>query len=337
MKILLYCSCPFSFAHGGAQIQIEQTKAALERVGVEVEYLRWFDGNQKADILHYFGRLEPSLMDLAHNKGMKVVMAELLTEQGSRPPGRLLMQRMFIRTFRGIFGEARTEFFRWSSYKTGDAFVALTKHEAFLFEYLFGAAKEKVHVVPNGVEEVFRNASPSTRGKWLVCTATIHPRKRVLELAEAAVQAKVPVWIIGKPYSESDAYSRKFVEFAAKNSEFVRYEGPVQDRARMASIYREARGFVLLSGMESLSLSALEAAGCGCPLLLSDLPWAKSSFAEAASYCPVTKDNHAVAKILKAFYDAAPGLPVPPRPLNWDDVALELKKIYADLLFRTSR
>ena len=41
--------------------------------------------------------------------------------------------------------------------------------------------------------------------------------------------------------------------------------------------YREARGFVLLSAMESLSLSALEAAACECPLFLSDLPWARSS------------------------------------------------------------
>jgi len=145
------------------------------------------------------------------------------------------------------------------------------------------------------------------------------------------------VWIIGKPYSESDAYAQKFVDFAARNKELVRYEGPVQDRARMAAIYREARGFVLVSAMEILSLSALEAAGCGCPLLLSDLPWARSTFGGSATYCPVTKDARAAAKVLKSFYEAAPTLPPPPRPMTWADVAQELKKIYERLLVSTSR
>jgi hypothetical protein len=38
MKILFDHRLPFSFAHGGAQIQIHQTKATLEKIGVQVEY-----------------------------------------------------------------------------------------------------------------------------------------------------------------------------------------------------------------------------------------------------------------------------------------------------------
>ena len=37
MKVLLDSNVPFALAHGGAQIQIEQTKKGLEGVGVEVE------------------------------------------------------------------------------------------------------------------------------------------------------------------------------------------------------------------------------------------------------------------------------------------------------------
>jgi len=79
---------------------------------------------------------------------------------------------------------------------------------------------------------------------------------------------------------------------------------------RVARIYREPR-FVLLSSMESLSLSALEAAACECPLLLSDLPWARSTFGDAASLLSVGSPEHA-AKNLRTFYDAAPSLA--PRP-----------------------
>ena len=40
MKIIFDSPTPVMLAHGGAQIQIEKTKSALESLGVSVEYLR---------------------------------------------------------------------------------------------------------------------------------------------------------------------------------------------------------------------------------------------------------------------------------------------------------
>ena len=42
MKVLFHHHTPFALAHGGLQIQIVQTRAALQKLGVEVEYLRAF-------------------------------------------------------------------------------------------------------------------------------------------------------------------------------------------------------------------------------------------------------------------------------------------------------
>src|ERR1019366_1167682 len=112
----------------------------------------------------------------------------------------------------------------------------------FLLKDLYGAPPGKIHVVPNGVEDAFLTSQPAQRGPWLVCTATITERKRVLELAEAAVRAQTPLWVIGKPYSESDAYARRFAAFAKAHPGTLRYEGPIQDREKLAQVYREARG-----------------------------------------------------------------------------------------------
>ena len=57
MKVLLYHLTPFALAHGGLQIQILQSRSALEKLGVEVEFLRWMDPGQTGDILHFFGRV----------------------------------------------------------------------------------------------------------------------------------------------------------------------------------------------------------------------------------------------------------------------------------------
>ena len=94
MKILFNCHVPFMLAHGGGQIQIEQTKSALEKVGVTVESLRWWDDAQTGDILLHFGSFRADLIRAVQRKGMKTVLSVLLTEQGSRSPARLKLQKM---------------------------------------------------------------------------------------------------------------------------------------------------------------------------------------------------------------------------------------------------
>jgi glycosyltransferase involved in cell wall biosynthesis len=334
MKILIDCPLPFALAHGGMQTQIEQIRTALLALGLEVEPLRWWDATQTADLIHYFGRMPAEHIRFAHQKRIKVVMAELLTAQGSRSSLQLRRQKFISRTVERFAPRHFTAAFNWDSYRLADACVALTTWEAHLMHYLFDAPQERVHVVPNGIEDVFFNSPAATRGKWLVCTATITGRKRVLELAEAAVRAQTPVWIIGKAYAETDPYAHQFYALAKQEPQIIRYEGAISDRARLAQIYREARGFVLLSTMESLSLSALEAGACGCPLLLGDLPWARASFSEHATYCPVTSPER-TAGYLKSFYQSAPTLPPPPKPLTWLEVARQLKTIYEGVLKTT--
>jgi glycosyltransferase involved in cell wall biosynthesis len=332
MKILLSCSLPFSLAHGGQAIQIQQTMAALQDIGVAVEPLRWWDENQKGDLIHYFGRMPADQIRFAHQKGLKVIIAELLTGAGSHTNTQRLVRRIFRWGAENLAPRGFAAAFQWESYQLADGFTALTSWEKHLMEYKFDAAPERVFVIPNGVEGVFFDSPKTPRGEWLVCTATITERKRVLELAQAAIAARAPVWIIGKAYADADAYAQDFFKLARENPKFIRYEGAINDRTELAKIYRAARGFVLLSAMESLSLSALEAAACECPLLLSDLPWAHSSFVGGAQFCPVTQSTSATAATLNKFYAAAPRLPCPPRPATWREVAGQFKSVYETVL-----
>jgi glycosyltransferase involved in cell wall biosynthesis len=333
MKILFNCGLPFFLAHGGHAIQIQQTMAALQGIGVEVEPLRWWDEAQTGDVIHYFfGRMIPEQIRFAHQKKIRVVMSELLTGQGSRSPGRLRFQRLLSRAICRLAPPSFSAAFKWDSYRLADALVALTAWEKHLMEYLFEADPARTFVVPNGVEEIFFHSPPVERGPWLICTAVITERKRVLELAAAAVRAQTPVWIIGRAYAENDAYAQKFLQLARAHPQWIRFEGAVTDRGELAKIYRAARGFVLLSTKESLSLSALEAAAAGCPLLLSDLPWARTTFSGGVQFCPVTGSAAVTAGALRRFYDAAPQLPAPPQPATWPDVARQLKVIYEQVL-----
>jgi glycosyltransferase involved in cell wall biosynthesis len=332
MKVLFDHSSPFALAHGGFQIQIEQTKAALERQGIEVEFVRWWDDKQTGQIIHYFGRPGGGYIDFAHAKGIKVVAAELLTGMGSRSDGTRFLQKSVMQVTKTALPKSFLGKLAWDTYQKADAFVALTKWEAYLMQTMFGAASEKVHVIPNGVEEIFfqspTDKDPKPEADYLVCTAAIHPRKRVLELAQAAAHSQVPVWIIGKPYSESDPYYLHFLEVQKRSPNVIRYEGGISDRARLAEIYRQARGFVLLSTMESLSLSALEAAASRCPLLLSDLSWARTVFEANAVYASGSMRPENLAPILRKFFEDAPFM----KPLTWNEVAGLFQALYLKLL-----
>jgi glycosyltransferase involved in cell wall biosynthesis len=334
MKVLFDHPNPFLLAHGGFQIQIEQTKRALEEIGVEVEWLRWWDSAQKGDVIHYFGRPVGAYIDFAHQKDIKVVMSELLTGLGSRSAAQRRLQKGLITLSQKLLPSSFTAKLAWKAYQKADAIVALTPWEKQLMVEMFDASPDQVHVIPNGVEEVFFQRTPNqelrtTRSNYLVCTATITERKRVLELAEAAMLAKTPVWVIGTPYSEQDPYYLRFLQTVKRSEGIIRYEGGISNRERLAETYRSSRGFVLMSTMESLSLSALEAAASGCPLLLSDLPWARSSFADKALYCS-DSSLRGMAQSLRNFYDSHHH-PAPMTPARWKDVATSLRELYQEI------
>jgi glycosyltransferase involved in cell wall biosynthesis len=333
MKILFDHHSPFILAHGGLQIQIEATKRALEESGVRVEFLRWWDSAQSGDLIHFFGRPSGIYIDLAHAKNLPVVMSELLTGLGSRSPKALAMQKWAINVAQKRLPRASWERMGWDAYRKADGIIALTKWEATLMHDVFEAPTDKTVVIPNGVSPQFLTEARSARNKYLICTTTITSRKRIVELAEDAIKAKTPLWVIGEAYGTKDEYAKRFFDLAHRCSEIIRYDGPVYDREQLAHIYREARGFVLLSSMESQSLSALEAAACGCPLLLSDLPWARTTFGSTASYCSITDRTRSV-QTLRDFYDQAPSLPTPAKPCGWMEIAQKLKQLYESLLLK---
>lgn len=331
MKIAVDCHVPFLLAHGGVQIQVEQTLAALQRQGIEAFPLPWWDDAGSPDIIHFFGRPNQAYANLVRQKKIRLVIADLLTSQGSRTSLQRLPFRLLSSLDRLAGGRIRSRL-GWTVYDRADCCVCLTSWEAFLIRTMYGASRARLEVVPNGVEGIFLAARGNfPRADHLVTTVTITQRKRVLELVEAAALARVKVRIIGKPYQDRDPYYLRFLESVKRSQPWVDYVGPLEDRAKLAREYNQAAGFVLLSAMESQSLSALEAAACGCPLLVSDLPWARTTFGSQASYCPITSATP-TAGHLGAFYKNIAQAPRFQNVLSWDQVCQRLADIYKSLL-----
>jgi len=335
LKVLFDHPNPFFLAHGGFQTQIEQTKAELEKTGLEVDWLRWWESETKGDLIHFFGRPHPAYIRMASKKNLPVIFSDLLGGLGSRSAPLRWIQKWLIRGARCALPQEFTIRMGWESYQLASRVIALTAWEKRLMEEQFSAPNSKVVVIPNGVEEVFFGPhSDGLRDPHLITTMTITERKRSVELVDAVRLAQIKIRIFGAPYHPDDPYHQKFLSAVKRAGPRVDYVGGVTDREKIAKEYRMASGFVLLSSMESQSLSALEAAACGCPLLLSDLPWAKVSFGAEASYAPVVSAAR-TAPYLREFASRVSTAPRVRKVLGWNEVAGRLAEVYREAM--TSR
>jgi glycosyltransferase involved in cell wall biosynthesis len=331
VKIIFNHHSPFLLAHGGTQTQIERTKAALGQIGLETEYLQWWNESQTGDILHHVGWPDPALVTLAQNKGWKVVITILLTQQCNRSNWEFLIRKVGIR---GLLAAPLPKGLKrrlpWQAYHLCDQVIVGLEAERHVLEHVYGVARGRVSVIPLGLSDTFLESGPPLRTEnHLICTGTISPLKNSVELAGLAREAQAPILFVGKPFDFSSPYWQQF--HALVDGRMVRHHPQVGSEAGMVDLLRRARGYVLMSRYENWSLAAHEAAACGLPLLLPDQRWARECFGSQASYFP-KPGKASAAPALRRFYDQSLQLPAPEiRLYSWREVAERLRDAYAKL------
>ena len=337
MKILIDHHDPFALAHGGFQVQIEQTKAALERAGANVECVRWWDASQQGQLIHFFGPAPLGFLQQARLKGIPVVMTHLFTATCNRSDSQLRRQGWIVRAILGIpFGEGIKQQLIWRSFGACARNVVGIEAERRVLELVYGIGRNRVSVVPLGLSDTFLKAPCGSRTEsHLVCAGTITERKNCVPLARLARAAKVPVLFIGKPYSDRDAYWKEFQSLL--DGQWVRHQPHVGDPAAMVELLGRARGAVIMSEFENWCLAAHEAIACGLPLLVQDQKWSRERFGDQVRYFKHIGESEENVRVLRQFYVDSPGLPVPAIKLyGWDEVALQLLAVYREVL-STSR
>jgi len=333
MKILIDQQLPFLFAHGGANTQVEQTKLALERAGVEVEYLRWWDGEQRGDLVHFFGTAGLGYLQQARVMHLPVIINQLFTLTCNRPLSRLKWQGRLVNAILSVpFGESIKQQLTWRSYQKCDHNVVGLEAERRMLEVVYRVSPERITVVPIGLSERFMQAGPGRRAEpHLICTGTVTQRKNFVELAQMARAAQTPILFVGKPYHPNDPYGLRFKNLV--DNRWVKHHPHVNSELEMVQLLQSARGFVFMSNYENWCLSAHEAAACGLPLLVQDQNWSRERLGDQARYFPtigMTPEN--IAR-LKQFYHDAPSLPSPRIKIySWNEVARQLKAVYEKIL-----
>lgn len=335
MKIAIDHRLPFLFAHGGLQLQIEYTKDALRAIGIDAEYVRWWDTGQQADLIHHFGVPGLQYVEYAKKKKIPLVETPILTETCNRSDAALRRQGMMVRALLAVpIGRGIKSQLYWQVFTEDVYHVVGLEAERQVLTSVYGTEQDRIFTVPLGTPEAFLQGARSGAAEdHLITTGTIVGRKNPVILARLARETGVPILFVGDPYAK-DAYWKEFESLI--DDRIVKYQPHVADPVALAALYRKARGFVMLSEYENWCLSAHEAAGCGLPLLLPDQKWSRERFGDGAHFFPpgpAAQDFAGKAAALRAFYDASGKMQAPKVELpTWSDVARKLKTVYERVL-----
>jgi glycosyltransferase involved in cell wall biosynthesis len=199
--------------------------------------------------------------------------------------------------------------------------IAVSEFTASEVETLLGIARDRIRVVPNGVERIFTPAGSRADGDYVLAVGTLEPRKNLARASGAAAQAGFPLRIVGaRGWGEVDVPGATWL-------------GELDDE-ELARQYRGARCLVYPSLYEGFGIPVLEAMACGTPVVTS-VGGATEEIAGGAAVLVDPLDVGAIAAGIAeavAHRDdlAARGLERA-RTFSWDESAARTLAVYREV------
>lgn len=294
MKVAFY-SYPSAFQNpGGGEVQLLKTMEYLAAAGVEVKLFdQWKDRLEDYDILHVFGSVKDclGLMRTAKNKGVKIALSTIFWSsfkravyEGRTPAGKT---ELFIRHLAKLMAPVLPSG-RRRTMMLSDILLPNSEMEAAQLVRLFKVSRDKIKVVPNGIDERFLTATPDEfTGKYgvsdfVLAVGRIEPRKNQLNLIKALKGMGRKLVIIGEAVSDYAWYCDECRKAAENDVRFL--GGMKHESGLLASAYAACKVFAVPGWFETPGLAALEAAAAGAGIAVTRYGSTIEYFREDAAY-----------------------------------------------------
>jgi len=199
-------------------------------------------------------------------------------------------------------------------------------------EARFGVRRPAV-IVPNAAdtaifgppEAVVQSFALHTRA-GVLCVGRIEPRKNQLALIQALRGTGISLTLVGQSGRYSTAYHRRCLRAADASVRFVAH----QPAGELRRYYHAAQVHACVSWYETPGLASLEAALCGCALVVTPGGCTREYFGDDALYAPPDDPDAIRAAVQHALVRGpSPALPQRvAREYNWDAAAAQTLAAY---------
>lgn len=308
MKVLVISRATLYTVRGGDTVQIVQTVQSLRKLGVEVDIA--LSNNKNIDyrqyqLLHFFNIIRPAdIIYHADKSGLPYVVSPIylsyaeVSKNYKHPLFKVL----------GLFDKHAQEFLKTMArcIRNGEKVISwkyfflghrrsiryILQHCAYLLPNSYSEYARlqqdfpqagRFAIIPNAVDTaVFHEAvAVPDRKPALLCVARIEPIKNQLNVINALRDSDTPITFVGDPAPNHSAYYQECKRAAYGNVQFI----PHQEPATIATLYQQHKTHILASWFETTGLSSLEAAACGCTLVVSEKGDTREYFSDHVQYC----------------------------------------------------
>jgi glycosyltransferase involved in cell wall biosynthesis len=325
---------------GGKEIKFKRILEELKKLGVDVEPFDMWDTQKKYKLYHVFGSdyylsefvevvssFAPVIVTTVFYSVTDPTIYRLLS-LGERAP---LSKRLIRSSTWGL---------RKRLLEKANLLLPNSEAEAKQLEVYFKVPREKMRIVPSGVDEEFSDGDPKLFAEkfgikdFILCVARVESRKNQLKLLKALKDLKVPVVLIGPPHPMEREYTKQVEAIVDLVPHFHWIKGIPYNDPLLKSAYKAARVHVLVSLFDSPGQSSLQAGLAGTKVVVSDLPPIREYLKDFAFYAnPRSKESirEAVKRALRS--EPKPGLKEHILSnYTWKRVAQKTLEVYKEVL-----
>lgn len=336
LKIGILSEYPFLIAFGGVEIQCLKTYAALKKITPNVFLIDYFNKDINCNIIHFFVA-PPGSKELyvLNAKKRKIVLSTVLG-MGKFSHFKKFAKKIVATTISLLKEETNYKRKRYI-YQNSDKIIVLNEHEKIYLHKFYDIAKEKITIIPNGVDQRYFLSKKDLfiekygHKKFVLYVGNIIQRKNPLKLAQVLKRINIPGVFIGGVLSSEKKYVAYFKKLINSCDNLLWIPGLSYDDPLLASAYAAASVFCLPSTEETQPLSALEAMASGTPIILGDFAYASQPPFEKALRCNPYNEGSIEKCIREAFEHYDKYKIYLPENYTWENVAKQIIKVYEEI------
>lgn len=355
MKVLMIARSTLHSGNGGDTTQVLQTANFLQKIGVQVDVKLSNESIVYADydLIHFFNIIRPA--DILRHKdksGLPFVVSTIYVDYSlyEKSERGVLFQLM-----NALIGKHRIEYLKviarhikgneklpsWDYILKGhfESIQEIIEQANWLLPNSQNEAdrvlndfkvKQHLSIIPNAIDKsVFKYLENESR-EGVLCVGRIERRKNQLNLIKAINQTKYKLTLIGKPTPNQLDYYEECKIQAGDNVTFI---NSVTEE-ELVNNYQIHRVHVLASWFETTGLVSLEAAICGCNIVITEMGDTKEYFESYAKYCD-PKSIKSIQEAIELAYNSESSNDFRKKILSqytWEATAQKTKEVYSKIL-----